>query len=139
MLTWSQGAKAIFAVTDFWMPFLELATAGRKDAWTVAEAEEIRKGKALVDAACTTLDTLKHFVFSSLPSPDRISNHKYSDLLHYEGKVKIVDYIAEQTKLSEITTVLYCGYYMENFTRWELNSYLRPREVSMPVPMDVQS
>lgn len=103
--------------------------SGRQDAWKVAEADEIRKGQNIVDAACQTLDTLKHFVFSSLPSPDRISNHEMPDLLHYEGKVKIVDYIAKQGRLSDVTTILYCGYYMENFTRWELNSYLRPRQV----------
>lgn len=112
-----KGASAIFAVTNFWAPFIKYATAGDPDKWTLAKANEVRLGKNIVDAAAKTLDTLEHFVFSSLPSPDRLSNHEMPDLLHYEGKAEITRYISEHDRLAKLTTVLYCGYYMENFTR----------------------
>lgn len=92
----------------------------------------------MVDAACGTLDTLKHFVFSSLPSADEISKRTLSKVHWHEGKAEIVRYIKEKSspstagkvkQLADITTILWCGYYMENFIRWELNPYLRPREV----------
>ncbi len=42
------------------------------------------------------MDTLQHFIFSSLPSPDVISGHKYPQLEHYEGKADIVRYVSER-------------------------------------------
>jgi hypothetical protein len=136
------------------MPFIAYAQAGNPDAYKLAGTQEVQLGKNIVNAAMQTLDTLQHFIFSSLPSPDTISNHKYPHLNHFEGKVEIENYIRkhgeyrpsgkrlwdsyrmEETlshsagkRLSEITTVVWCGYYMENFARWTLNSYLRPRSV----------
>ncbi|KAK5167526.1 uncharacterized protein LTR77_007225 [Saxophila tyrrhenica] len=146
----TQGASFIFAATDYWEPFINYLQSGRSDKWQQAEADEVRCGKNIVDAACQTLDTLEHFVFSSLPSPDAISNHTFSNLYHFEGKVKIVRYIgekglqcptgkrvcdndfgeefAESKQLRDVTTVLWCGCYMENFQRWDLNSYLVPKD-----------
>lgn len=91
--------------------------AGDPDRWTLAKADEIRVGRNVVDAAVKTLDTLKHFVFSSLSSPDRVSNHEMPNLFHYEAKAEVTRYIGENELLADRTTVLYCGYYMENFTR----------------------
>lgn len=105
-------------MTDYWAPFIKYAMAGDPDKWTKAFDDEVRVGKNIVDAAATTLDTLQHFVFSSLSSPDQVSNHEMPDLLHYEGKATVSRYIGQNERLASLTTVLYCGYYMENFTRW---------------------
>jgi hypothetical protein len=104
-------------VTDYWAPFIRYAMAGIPNKWTQAKDDEVGVGKNIVDAAAATLDTLEHFVFSSLSSPDLVSNHEMPDLLHYEGKAEVTRYIAENEKLGSLTTVLYCGYYMENFVR----------------------
>ncbi|KAK3053959.1 hypothetical protein LTR09_005239 [Extremus antarcticus] len=125
-----QDATAIYAVTDFWEPFLKYLQSGRQDAWTLARADELQRGKNVVDAAGQTLDTLQHFIFSSLPSGDQISNHVLTKLHHHEGKADVVHYLKNSgsKRLADITTVFWCGYYMENFARYDLNPYIRPRK-----------
>lgn len=154
-LIFQQGATAIFAVTDFWGPFVNYLMSGQVDAWERAKTEEIQRGKNVVDAANETMESLQHFIFSSLPSVDDLSGHRMSKLNHYEGKAEIARYmeqkypvarssgehtdksaeaVAPNKQLSDVTTLLYCGYYMENFVRWELNAYLLPQKVSNPIP-----
>lgn len=98
-----------------------------------------------MDAAAATLadGTLQHFVFSSLPSPEAVSGGRVRGLDHYEGKVDVVRYLrslkpakAGEKSLGDVTTLVWVAYYMENFARWDLNAYLRPRKVwiYMPAP-----
>ena len=144
----------IYALTDFWEPYVRYLQSGREDAWIQAMLDEVRRGQNVVDAASQTLETLNHFVLSSLPSADEISSHELSKVYHHEGKAEIVRYIQQKSmqaaataavttsgedrvseadshfkQLASITTVFWCGYYMENFVNWHLNPYLRPKEV----------
>jgi hypothetical protein len=132
-----QGARYIFATTDYWGLLAHYIAAGSADAWTTARCSEVQQGQNIISAAFATLDTLDHFIFSSLPAACRISNHAFSTLHHFEGKVEIVDQIDQHPpytngkRLSEIATLVWPAYYMENFTRLELNVYLNPYKVSI--------
>lgn len=89
---------------------------------------------------------MQHFIFSSLPSPEAITRGRVSELHHYEGKVDVVKYIrglkpvdgkagGNGKSLGDVTTLVWAGYYMENFARWDLNAYLRPRKVRRLRPL----
>jgi hypothetical protein len=56
---------------------------------------------------------------------------------HYDGKVQLsqlihasASQVSGQKTLGNITTEVWATYYMENFIRFELNAYLRPRKVT---------
>ncbi|KAL8726757.1 MAG: hypothetical protein Q9166_006496 [cf. Caloplaca sp. 2 TL-2023] len=144
-----KGATAIFVVTDFWQPFLDAAAApapGFHSIEMIAKDDELAQGRAAVDAALTCLDTLEHFVFSSIPDEMAVSNGKY-DLPHYAAKNATIKYIQDlQTQshggktLWSVTSVVWVGYYMEN---WINHPYSRPKKstdgiytVRTPMPAD---
>ncbi|KAL9041054.1 MAG: hypothetical protein Q9214_004245, partial [Letrouitia sp. 1 TL-2023] len=83
-------------MTDFWVPFITaLGSQNPPDpasACEIAKEDEVRQGRVAVDAALTCLDTLEHFIFSSLPNDVEISKGKYH-MPHFEPKVITLDYI----------------------------------------------
>ncbi|KAL8718445.1 MAG: hypothetical protein Q9181_008198, partial [Wetmoreana brouardii] len=115
-----KGANYIFAMTDFWRPYLKAAAAGSPNPEDIAEFDELQQGRIAVNAALATIDTLDCFIFSSLPDENAISNGRYN-LSHYAAKTATVKYIKEQTKtfkgktLMGLTTILWVSYYMENW------------------------
>lgn len=65
-------------------------------------------------------------------------------MAHFEAKAEVEGYIrslhpsrsslsssppivAKQRRLSDVSTIIWPTYYMENFTRWTLNAYLQPQ------------
>lgn len=121
-------------MTDFWKPFFAHLSSGHPDPWVVSETEEVDKGKTIVQAAATTLSTLTHFIFSSLPDPVRVSGGRIRTLAHINGKAKISQYIenlspdSEGRKLADVTISLWCGYFMENYIEFDIN---KPRKVGL--------
>ncbi|KAL8926560.1 MAG: hypothetical protein Q9208_002887 [Pyrenodesmia sp. 3 TL-2023] len=136
-----KGATAIFAVTDFWQPYFKaLASHARlrevlvaprlnfHSARRLAEEDEIDQGRKIVNAACG-LDTLDHFILSSLPDARVVSGGKHDTLAHTVGKARTLEYLRSLDKpyhpshagnregktLWRKTTVLWVGYYMENW------------------------
>ncbi|KPI36411.1 uncharacterized protein AB675_2989 [Cyphellophora attinorum] len=121
-------------------PWAKYFSTGHADPWKAALDDEVRRGKNIISAAERTLDTLKHFIFSSLPSPEAVSSGKFANMPHYDGKVQLAQQIhasasqaSGQKTLGDITTEIWATYYMENFIRFELNAYLRPRKVNAAV------
>ncbi|KAI4114909.1 MAG: hypothetical protein LQ345_004401 [Seirophora villosa] len=146
-----KGATAIFAITDFWQPYLKAlaAHAGLREvlvaprlnfnsARRLAEEDEIDQGRKMVNAACG-LDTLEHFILSSLPDAHAISGGKLDMLANSVGKARTLKYLQgldkpfhpshagnhEGKTLWRKTTVLWVGYYMEN---WINLPYSRPKQ-----------
>ncbi|KAF9437923.1 hypothetical protein BGZ76_010553 [Entomortierella beljakovae] len=52
---------------------------------------EYAQGKAMADAAVAK--GAQYFIFSTLPHAGRISNGKYTKVLHFDGKAEVEDYI----------------------------------------------
>ncbi|KAL9613028.1 MAG: hypothetical protein Q9167_002418 [Letrouitia subvulpina] len=131
-----QGASAIFAMTDFWVPFITaLGSQNPPDptsACEIAKEDEMRQGRVAVDAALTCLDTLEHFIFSSLPNDVQVSNGKYR-MPHFAAKVITMHYIQSlserkasgEKRLHDITSGVIVSYYMEN---WLKHPYLWPQK-----------
>jgi len=101
-----EGSTAIYAITDFFEPF---AHGGASHALTV----EVAQGKNLANAAAKT-ETLKHFIWSTLPNGKKISNGKWT-VPHFEGKNRIDDHIKSLKGLYEKTTFLWITWYATNF------------------------
>jgi hypothetical protein len=74
---------------------------------------EIQQGKNLANAARAT-STLKHYIWSTLPNGNKISNGKYV-VPHFEGKNKIDDYIRTLPDLLAKTTFLWITFYGANY------------------------
>ncbi|KAJ6164194.1 hypothetical protein N7470_002866 [Penicillium chermesinum] len=112
------GSNAIFAVTDFWTMF---AQSGKE----AAAARETQQGKNIVDAAEATIDTLEHFIWSTLAETAHNSEQK-AIVPHYESKVAVNRYIESKPGLLAKTTFLWSGYYASNFARGCLKPVYMP-------------
>ena len=112
------GADGIFALTGFWQ--------------TQSTTTEIAQGRAIVDAAARS-ETLKHFVWSALPDPVKLSNGQLLNIHHWKGKSLVTEYIQkEHPKLwAKTTTVLFPNYFENCITT--PGRYL-PKKVNMTQP-----
>ncbi|XRM46657.1 hypothetical protein ABZX51_009687 [Aspergillus tubingensis] len=75
------NANAVFAMTDFW-------------ATRSAQAEAIQ-GRTIIDAAAQT-STIGHFIWSSLPDPEKVSGGILKNIHHWKSKSLVADYIQQQ-------------------------------------------
>ncbi|KFY89829.1 hypothetical protein V500_05449 [Pseudogymnoascus sp. VKM F-4518 (FW-2643)] len=116
------GANAIFAVTDFWSPFFQaypkLRDTSDRATGEHAFAVEVKRGKAIADAAAKVLATekgLERFVWSSLPPVKQLSGGKFTYVYHFDAKAEIARYIEkEQPALWKQTSLLNMGFYITN-------------------------
>ena len=83
----------VFGVTSFWEHF----------------DKEYQHGKNLVDAVAES--NVEHFVFSTLPSANKLSNGKL-DVPHFDLKAKLEQYTKE---LGIEATFVHVAFYYENF------------------------
>lgn len=94
------GAHTVFLVTDFW-----------------TNPTEPEKEKEQAKRAITILansPTLKHLIWSSLPSITKASGGKYSGVIHFDGKAEITEWIPKAyPELWAKTTVLWVGAYCQ--------------------------
>ncbi|KAJ7643619.1 hypothetical protein FB45DRAFT_736188 [Roridomyces roridus] len=97
-----KGSEAVFAVTV--PPFTQRANPN------VGGPDEVTQGKNLVDAAKEA--GVKFFVFSSLPSIDKISSGKYKNVSHYEDKAIVEEYLKESGLAN---ASLHLGCFLENY------------------------
>lgn len=104
-----KGSYAIFAVTDFWTMFTHMG----KDE---AVSREVQQGRNMVDAAEATMDTLQHYIWSTLADTGRISDG-HCHVPHYESKAAIDQYIKSKPDFLAKTTFLLCSYYASNLSR----------------------
>lgn len=94
------SAHVIFAVTTMYHGEME---------------REVAQGKNIVNAAAG-VDTLEHFVWSTLPSASTVSAGKIP-VPHMDGKAQVDDYILKSLPiLARKTTFYWGGFYAENVT-----------------------
>ncbi|TGO48424.1 hypothetical protein BCON_0240g00030 [Botryotinia convoluta] len=83
-----------------------------------AAAIEIRRGKAIVDAAAKVLHEegkLERFIWSTLPSFKELSKGKYSYAYHFDAKAEVTTYLQQEQKdLWEKSSLLNMGIYTTN-------------------------
>ncbi|KAI1282846.1 hypothetical protein F5Y07DRAFT_351092 [Xylaria sp. FL0933] len=105
------GSHAIFAVTDFWGLFKEFGPER-------AAALETAQGINIATAALSTLDTLQHYIYSTLPDASRITSGAVK-VPHYESKARVKEYIKSQPSLHALTTFVWPGFYASNLA-WDI-------------------
>jgi len=111
----------IFAVTDFWAPFMaaysEISKVSERATGEHAFTVEVRRGKAIVDAVAQVLGeegVLERFVWSSLPSFRELSAGKYTFVYHFDAKAEVAGYLKEKRELWERSSLLNMGFYTTN-------------------------
>ncbi|OQV00614.1 hypothetical protein CLAIMM_06090 [Cladophialophora immunda] len=100
------GSHAIFAITDFFEPFI---THGPERAIDIEVAQGINMARAASKTA-----TLEHYVWSTLPNGNKLTDGKYI-VPHFEGKNRIDDYIRSDKALLAKTTFFWITWYGNNF------------------------
>lgn len=115
-------------MTNWWEPFQKGASqAGAGDI-------EERQGTTLARLAAE-VKTLEHFIWSTLPAADRITDGKFP-VPHFDYKAKVDDYIWKSLPdLAAKTTFLMFGFYPSNFAFFPL---LKPLPVVSQSPRDKQ-
>jgi uncharacterized protein YbjT (DUF2867 family) len=103
-----EGSEAVFGVTNFWDP----------SVFPNNPKGEIEQGKNLVEA-CKAAG-VKFLVFSSLPNASKLSNGKYTKILHYDHKAIVEDYIRES---GVPHAILHTGWFAENI--WSFGSLVK--------------
>ncbi|UZJ51381.1 hypothetical protein CBS101457_000701 [Exobasidium rhododendri] len=96
-----RGSDAVFAVT-----------------LTIPDTEaEIEQGKAIVDACIAA--KVRHLIWSSVPSPSKTSGGKLLNVLHFESKVKVMEYIESVKGKGDkfVASYFVPSTYMSNFER----------------------
>ncbi|KAJ6475114.1 hypothetical protein C8R47DRAFT_704074 [Mycena vitilis] len=99
------GSEAVFALT---VPSLRFQNA--EDG-----PDEVVQGKNIVDAAKEA--GVQFFIFSSLPSVSKISGGKYKNVMHYEQKAVVEEYL-RASGLNNAS--IHLGGFLENF--WKFGS-----------------
>ncbi|GJC81641.1 nmrA-like family domain-containing protein 1 [Colletotrichum liriopes] len=106
------GASAIFATTAFWDTFPKVGLEG-------ASHEEAEQQKKIARSAAK-ISTLKHFVISSLPPANEVSNGKLS-VLHFDSKHVAYKWMEKNLpELTAKTTRLWLGWYSSNMADYPL-------------------
>ncbi|KIX94169.1 uncharacterized protein Z520_10195 [Fonsecaea multimorphosa CBS 102226] len=103
-----EGSHAIFAITDFFEPFVAHSFNPEK-----AIEIEVTQGINMARAASKTA-SLKHYIWSTLPNGKKLTDGKYI-VPHFEGKNRIDDYIRSDKALLAKTTFFWITWYGNNF------------------------
>ncbi|KAJ6487253.1 hypothetical protein C8R47DRAFT_519140 [Mycena vitilis] len=111
-----RGSEAVFGVT---VPIFPLKAEGEG-------LNEVDQGKNMVDAAKEA--GVKFFVFSSLPSANKLTNGKYKDLLIYEQKAVVEEYL-KSSGLANAS--LHTCMFLENY--WKFGGLLKKTETGFDV------
>lgn len=117
-----KGASVIFSVTDYWLSFVnpslrEKAAASGQNIGILSREHEKQQNKNIIDAA-SKVNTLERFIFSSMANASELSGGKYTHVYHFDGKAAAEEYgRLAHPELWEKTSVLFAGYYLENYFR----------------------
>lgn len=103
-----EGSQAIFALTDFFVPFLALGAVAEK-----AEELEWKQATNIIQAASSCV-TLEHFIWSTLPDASKTSQGKYH-IPHFVAKNRAEEHIKANPALLAKTTFLWVAWYATNF------------------------
>jgi hypothetical protein len=129
-----RGSSIIFGMTDFFEPF---AKSGPAKAVEV----EVTQGVNIAKAASAT-ETLEHYIWSTLPNGNKISNGKFI-VPHFDAKNTIDRYIKSDGALMAKTTFLWITFFASNlswpmFRPYEIptaGKYIQIQDTSPDVPL----
>jgi uncharacterized protein YbjT (DUF2867 family) len=124
-----QGANAIFANTDFFSHMFD-GTHESDTALQYAFDREVEQGMNVAHAASdhSVLETLEHFVYSSLSDASRCSGGKYTTIYHFDSKARTMDMIKNQfPELAKRMSALQMGHYVTN---WQAVAAMAPKRQS---------
>ncbi|KAL1919576.1 uncharacterized protein VTP21DRAFT_1507 [Calcarisporiella thermophila] len=93
------NAYGVYAVTNFWDPSIK------------NPAQEEEQGKLIADVAKKL--GVQHFVFSALDDVEKVSNGKYRNVLHFNNKAHVLEYIKS---IGLPYTAIKVAFYFENLT-----------------------
>ncbi|KAJ6039649.1 NmrA-like family protein [Penicillium canescens] len=123
------GAQAIFAMTDYWSPLSDpkiraKATERGISANQLCAELEAQRGKNMAIAAASSKvqQTLKRYIYSSLPDVSRLSSGKYTHVWHFDSKAAVERFIREdmdmvEAGLAEKASFIHVGLYSDNWMR----------------------
>ncbi|PRP82579.1 hypothetical protein PROFUN_04884 [Planoprotostelium fungivorum] len=111
------GAHAVFAVTNFWEH--------------LNKEKEVADGKRMADAAKAA--GVKHYIWSSLDSVEKITKGKYTKVHHFDGKYEVEEYI---NQIGLPATFVLCATYYDIFTPRTLPD--GRSAITLPVPSDAK-
>lgn len=136
------GASIIFSVTDFLQSILnpslreKAAAAGVSTGFYIRDYET-QQNRNIIDAAAK-VSTLKRFIYSSLPYANKLSGGKYEHVYYLDSKAAAEEYgKGTYPELWEKTSVLYAGFYLENYL-WEAKTVFAPKLVCSRIPFQFE-
>ncbi|KAK0622044.1 hypothetical protein B0T17DRAFT_494491 [Bombardia bombarda] len=119
LVTAFAGSHIIFAVTNFWEPFISFKN--QQQACSVETRQGLNLALAVADP--TVLPTLERYIWSTIPDAMAISGGKYL-IPHFESKNKVDRYIREALpQLYAKTTFLWVSYYHYNYVWFMFKPY----------------
>ncbi|KAF2002615.1 NAD(P)-binding protein [Amniculicola lignicola CBS 123094] len=124
-----EGANVIFSNTDFFAPFFA-ALGGESDPAIVAFDIEVAQGLNIAEAASqpVVLQTLEHFIYSSLSDAKKWSGGKFTDVYHFDSKAETIRQMESRfPKLATKMSFLQVGHYITN---WKHHPTLGPQKQS---------
>ena len=123
------GAKAIFAMTDYWYPIRDPAVRARATERGISADQlcaeiEMQRGKnmALAAASPEVQKTLQRYVWSSLGNVSQLSGNKYTHVWHFDSKTAVEQYIRDDKEmkragLTDKASSIHVGLYTDNWRR----------------------
>ena len=114
-----KDAHAIYAVTDFWMPFFDAANVASAKQHDITINEfcynlELQRGKNIA-AAASDIPSLERFVLSTLSAAKELSGGKHKRIWHFDSKAAVVSHIeSEVPMLAAKMSNLQVGFYYMN-------------------------
>jgi hypothetical protein len=141
-----KGANVIFGTTDFWQHIKDAQTEAEGRNITVNEVayeREVQQGKNIVDAAAATVDSLDHFILSTLSDSKKWSKGKITFNLHFDAKWKAVEYCkATYPELWKKTSMVQLAHYATNWMSFGMGLPKKNDEgkfvLSMPMSGDAK-
>ncbi|KAH8705589.1 NmrA-like family-domain-containing protein [Talaromyces proteolyticus] len=100
-----QGAYAIFAITNFFEPAMQLGIEGGKKV-------EFTQATNMIKAAKQT-STLEHYIWSTLPNSNTLSKGKFN-VPFFDNKSLVDDYIRQDKEFLAKTTFVYFTFFSSN-------------------------
>lgn len=117
-----EGAQAVYAVTNFWEHLFTGMSQSQSSEKEVVQAMNIAR-------AASKTSSLEHYVWSTLPSPNKRTGGKYP-CPHLESKAEVDQKIkSELPELAAKTTYLYFGFYASNFAYYP---FIKPVPMGFP-------
>lgn len=119
------GSYGVFAVTNFWEKM-------SKDI-------EVTQGRNVADA-CVATPGLKHVIWSSLPHVTSLTEGRFTEVRHFDGKAEVAQYFEQVKSKNSGMKVTYFqpGFYLTNMKRFIVKNEQTGNVPTLSVPWDYE-